>query len=78
MQKLVRKLAFAIIICATVYGTSHAVPITPLTGIQTQSNVTQVYWHRHWHRHWGWHRHWYRPYWGWYRPYWGWRWGWWW
>src|SRR5215469_6158077 len=31
MSQLVRTLAFAIIICATAYGKSHAVPIAPLT-----------------------------------------------
>jgi hypothetical protein len=72
MRKSVLTLAIAMIIYATAYGTSHAMPIAPLTGKQTQSNdVTQVYWHRHW----GWHRH----YWGWHRPYyWGWRRRWWW
>jgi hypothetical protein len=31
MSQLVRTLAFAIIICATAYGKSHAVPIAPVT-----------------------------------------------
>ncbi len=75
MKRTVRTLAIAMVVCAAAYGTSHAAPIAPLTGIYTQSNkFTQVYWHRHywgWHRRYWWHR---RYYWGYPRPYyWGWR-----
>jgi hypothetical protein len=89
MKRTACALAVAAVICTAAYGTSRAVPIAPLTGVQAQSNnITQVYWYHHrWHPH----RYWQRHYWGWrpYRPYWaggwhsnwgwGWsRWGWWW
>jgi hypothetical protein len=86
MKRTAGALAVAAVIGVTASGTSHAAPIAPLAGAQTQSNnVTQIYWYHH-----RWYPHRWRPYpnwvWGAYpsryywdpRPYWGWqRWGWW-
>jgi hypothetical protein len=66
---MVRTLALAATISAAVYGTSYAAPIAPLPRDQlaTNSDVTQVSYHRHHyynyypyhhhhHHHW-WHHH---------------------
>ncbi len=94
MRRTLYALAVAVAMSVAAYGTSHAVPIAPLSAAQTESGaITQVhyryhhyYYYRHWHpyRYYGWRP--YRYYWGYpyryyyWRPYHPYRWGyrWWW
>jgi hypothetical protein len=85
MKRAAVVLAVAVVIGTAAYGTSHAAPIAPLTGVETRlNNPTKVYWYRQ-RRHFSWRAY---PYWVWGaypsrhywdpRPYWDWqRWGWW-
>jgi hypothetical protein len=66
MTRIVVATAVAALLFAAASGTSQAVPIAPLTGIDSadEVGVTPVYWHRHhyYHHRYYHHRYYHRGY----------------